>query len=156
MEFWLDLPAREDMLGPITSFYIKCQQHLFFLDFNTAQKMSVFRVFLIRIFPHFSRISAEVFSQNAGKCGPEILQILTLFTKCKMSFGEHVNYIISSCKIKRILIRKLQTFYQENHQLLYESCTIPCRNYGDIIFDQAFKNLSKKDQKPFNLILCWQ
>ena len=88
-----------------------------------------------------------------GKCKPEKLQILALFTKWKMSFGEYLNCIINSCKIKRILIRKLQTFYQENHLLLYESCIRPCCNYGDVICDQAL-NKNFQETVQFNPMLA--
>ena len=42
--------------------------------------MSVFGVFLARIFPH----SDKIFSLNAGKYGPEKLSIWTLFTQCNI------------------------------------------------------------------------
>ena len=52
---------------------------------NTAWKVSLFRVFVVRIFSysHWIRKHKEylsVFSPNAGKCGPEKLLILRLFT----------------------------------------------------------------------------
>ena len=48
--------------------------------------MSVFRVFLVRIFPHSGWIRKDteylsVFSPNSGKCGPEKLRIRTFFTQ---------------------------------------------------------------------------
>ena len=60
------------------------------LDFNTAQKVSVFGVFLVRIFPHSVWIWGDaeylsVFSPNVGKYRPENILIGTLFTQCKFS-----------------------------------------------------------------------
>ena len=61
--------------------------------------MSVFGVFLVRIFPHLDWDTPylSVFSQNAGKYGPEKLLIRTLFTQCltpetKMSLTESLNF----------------------------------------------------------------
>ena len=50
----------------------------------TAWRVSVFRDFLVRIFPHSDWVRRDtsylfVFSPNAGKCGSEKLQIRTLF-----------------------------------------------------------------------------
>ena len=50
--------------------------------------MSVFGVFLARIFPHLDLIRRDteylsVFSQNSRKCSLEKLRILSLFTQCK-------------------------------------------------------------------------
>ena len=55
--------------------------------FNTAWKVSVFGVFLARIFPHLDLIRRDkeylsVFSPNSRKCSLEKLRILTLFTQC--------------------------------------------------------------------------
>ena len=52
----------------------------------TAWKVSVFGVFLVRIFPHLDWIRRDapylsVFIPNTRKCGPEKLQIWTLFTQ---------------------------------------------------------------------------
>ena len=49
--------------------------------------MSVFGVILARIFPHSDSIRRDtpylsIFSRNAGKYGPEYLQIWTLFKQC--------------------------------------------------------------------------
>ena len=60
------------------------------LDFNTAQKVSVFGAFLVRIFPHSDWIRGDaeylsVFSPNVGKYRPENILIGTLFTQCKFS-----------------------------------------------------------------------
>ena len=63
---------------------------------NTAWKVSIFGVFLVRIFPHsdwirwdtLSKFSPNsVFSPNAGKYGPEKLQIRTLFTQWYLTFS---------------------------------------------------------------------
>ena len=53
----------------------------------TAGKLSVFGVFLVRIFPHSDWMLRHtphfpVFSPNTGKHGPETLRIRTLFTQC--------------------------------------------------------------------------
>ena len=50
--------------------------------------MSLFGVFLVRIFPYLDSIQRDisylpVFSPNAEKYGPENLRILTPFTYCK-------------------------------------------------------------------------
>ena len=52
----------------------------------TAWRVSVFRDFLVRIFPHSDWVRRDtsylfVFSPNAGKCGSEKLQIRTLFAQ---------------------------------------------------------------------------
>ena len=52
-------------------------------DLCTAQKVSVFRVFLVRIFPHLDWIRGDnpylsIFSLNTGKYGTEKLWIRTL------------------------------------------------------------------------------
>ena len=57
------------------------------LDIFTAWKMSVFVVFLVRIFPYLDWIRRDtdylsIFSPNAWKYGPEKLRIRTLFTRC--------------------------------------------------------------------------
>ena len=53
---------------------------------DTAWKVFVFRVLLVRIFPHFNWIRRDtpylfVFSPNTGKYGPENLRMRTLFTQ---------------------------------------------------------------------------
>ena len=58
-------------------------------SFNNAWKKSVFWVFLVRIFQQSDWIRRDtpylfVFSPNAGKYGPEKLQIPPLFTQCKV------------------------------------------------------------------------
>ena len=58
-----------------------------FKELVTAWKVSVFGVFLVRIFLHLNWIRREtpypsVFSLNAGMYGPGILQIRTLLTQC--------------------------------------------------------------------------
>ena len=64
---------------------LQCQN---FNKFSTGKKLSAFRVFLIRIFPHLDRMRRNlsyltVFSPNAGKYGPEKLWIRTFFTQCR-------------------------------------------------------------------------
>ena len=49
------------------------------LEFHTAWKVSVFGVFVVHIFRIFL---LSVFGPNAGKYGPEKLQIRTIFTQC--------------------------------------------------------------------------
>ena len=49
-------------------------------------KVAVFRVFLVRIFPHSDWIQRDtrylsIFSLNVGKCSPEKIPIRTLFTQ---------------------------------------------------------------------------
>ena len=61
------------------------------LERNTAWKVSVFGVFLVRIFPSSDWIRSDTpnpskFSPNAGKCGLEKLRIRTLFTQCQKLF----------------------------------------------------------------------
>ena len=69
----------------------RTEKYFFFLKkkkfiSNTAWKVSVFGIFLVRIFPHLDWIRRDavylpVFSPNAGKYGPEELQIRILFTQ---------------------------------------------------------------------------
>ena len=56
-------------------------------NLTAASKVSVFRVFLVRIFPHSNWIQKDmeylsVFSPNTGKNGTEKLRIRTLFKQC--------------------------------------------------------------------------
>ena len=58
---------------------------------DTAWKVSVFGVFLVRISPHLDWMRRDtpflfVFSPNAGKYGQEKLRIRTLFTQCNSWF----------------------------------------------------------------------
>ena len=67
----------------IYKIYISLQKY------STVWKMSVFGVFLVRVFLHSDWIwrgteSLFLFNQNAGKYGPENLQIRTLFTQCRL------------------------------------------------------------------------
>ena len=55
----------------------------------TAWEVSVFGIFLVRIFPYSDLMQTDkeylsVFSPNMGKYGPEKLQIRTLFKKHRM------------------------------------------------------------------------
>ena len=59
--------------------------------FITAWEVSIFEVFLVRIFPHSDWIQRDteylsVFSPNGGKYGPKKLQSWTLFTQCLCRF----------------------------------------------------------------------
>ena len=63
-----------------------------YFNLITALKVSVFGDFPVRIFPHLDRIQRDteylsLFSPNAGKYGPEKLQIRTLFTHCTFLFS---------------------------------------------------------------------
>ena len=53
----------------------------------SLSEVSVFKAFLVRIFPHLDWIRRDTlylsaFSPNAGKYGPQKLRIQTLFTHC--------------------------------------------------------------------------
>ena len=81
---------------------------------NTAWKVSVYGVFLVRIFPHSDWIWRDtpyltVCSPNAGKCKPEILRIRTLFTQWKY-FRESS---VSSLKLPCYLLFFLIILYQK-------------------------------------------
>ena len=95
--FWLLLPVSSQWCE--STFYrencskTKYLDRYFFRVFRkfivsyTAWKMSVFGVFLVRIFPHSDWIRKDteylsVFSQNAGKDGSEKLRIWTLLMQC--------------------------------------------------------------------------
>ena len=84
-------------------------------------KVSVFGVCLVRIFPHSDWIRRDtlyffVFSRNAGKYGPEKLQIRTVFTQCFLfnlkqllsSFGDKP-LITLYCSVARACIFPLRT-----------------------------------------------
>ena len=54
---------------------------------HTAQKVAVFGVILVRVFPHYDRIRRDTeyllaFRPNAEKYGPEQLRIWALFMHC--------------------------------------------------------------------------
>ena len=62
------------------------------LRLNTAWRLFVLGVFLVRIFPHSDWIRRytsylSVFSSKTGKYGPEKLRIRTLFTQCDLVFS---------------------------------------------------------------------
>ena len=74
----------------IVNFLIfNCYSRLFHFNIETTlrEKVSVFGVFLVRIFPYsdYSRITPylSVFNPNAGNYKPEKLRIQTLFMKCQ-------------------------------------------------------------------------
>ena len=61
--------------------------YLYNFEVHTAWKVLIFRVFLVRIFPHLDWIQKDTpnlssFSQNAEKYAPEKLRIWTLFRHC--------------------------------------------------------------------------
>ena len=61
--------------------------YLYNFEVHTAWKVLIFRVFLVRIFPHLDWIQKDtpnlsLFSQNAEKYAPEKLRIWTLFRHC--------------------------------------------------------------------------
>ena len=67
---------------------MKTASNISVAEFNTAWKVSIFRVFLLRIFPHSDWIRRDtlylsVCSPNTGKYGPEKFRIRELFTQCK-------------------------------------------------------------------------
>ena len=72
---------------------------------NTVWKVSVFRVFLVRISPHSDWIRrgtpylCSIFSPNVGKYGPEKLRIRTIFTL----------WSILSCSVKPSLSLRSKT-----------------------------------------------
>ena len=76
------------------SFFLKTTNgyvyFMYLIPLNTAWKVSVFGVFLVRIFPNSDWIQEDtlhlsVLSPNARKYGPEKLRIQALFTKYKPS-----------------------------------------------------------------------
>ena len=69
-----------------------------FSEFLTAWKVSVFGVFLVRIFPNLDWIWSDteylsVFSLNEGKYGPEKLWIQTRFTQCLIFCNVTAKYL---------------------------------------------------------------
>ena len=76
-----------------------------------AWKLSVFGVFLVRIFPYSGWIRRNakyisVFSPNAGKYGLEKLRIGTLFTQCT-GCVIHENIDIAGCKFDGLVYEVL-------------------------------------------------
>ena len=112
------------------------------MDTPTAWKVSVFGVFLVRIFPHSDWIRIDtpyfsVFSPNTGKYGLKKLWIRTLFTQCspQMNFNHYVFHWITSlvwkwclicnswssqqrCSIKNGVLRNFAKFIEKH---LYQS-----------------------------------
>ena len=67
-------------------------------EFLTTWKVSVFGVFLVRIFPNLDWIWSDteylsVFSLNEGKYGPEKLWIRTRFTQCHIFCNVTAKYL---------------------------------------------------------------
>ena len=78
----------------------------------TARKVSVFGVFLVRIFPHPNQIKRDteylsVFGPNAGKYRPRKLRIWTLFTQClskSRKFFTEISTLVNLCFSLSLLI----------------------------------------------------
>ena len=110
-------------------FYWVQMRYVSFLLCHTMWKVSVFGVFLVRIFPHSDRIQRDtpnpsVFSSNTRKYGPQKLRIQTLFTQCSR---EPFFYIGSLISLKISLI-----FFPFRYYKVYFSYTSLCENkYGD-------------------------
>ena len=73
--------------GQLELNWLNARKNIFKSKDYTAWKMSVFEVFLVRIFLHSDWIRRDteylfVFSPNAGKYSSEKLRIWTLFTHC--------------------------------------------------------------------------
>ena len=82
-------------------------------------KVSVFGVFLVRIFPHSYWIRRDTeylfaFSPNAGKYGPEKLLIRTLFTHCVSV----ENNIAISFAPNTVMLKRKQTAMWSNWSYL--------------------------------------
>ena len=82
-------------------------------------KVSVFGVFLVRIFPHSDWIRIDnpylsVFSPNAEKYGPEKLRTRTLFTVLKWIIVFMISFIIpqlsNNCSKSAVKIRRWRNF----------------------------------------------
>ena len=73
--FWFKNEFSNDIILSKCSVSIKS----YYLEYHIVWKVSLFGVFLARIFP------LSIFSPSAGKYGPENLRIRTLFTQCYWS-----------------------------------------------------------------------
>ena len=113
--------------------FLKCNLNDKIIHFTTW-KVSVFRVFLIRIFPHSDWIwrgteNLFLFSANAGKYEPEKLQIWTLFKQCLVVYAS-ANWTFVSQK-SRLNIDSFSL--NESHQFLK-------RNLNDTIIHFTNEN----------------
>ena len=77
--------AIRDSLDLVCTYLICDLARYFSVSDKLHEKMSIFRVFLVHIFPHSDWIRRDtpylsVSSPNIGKYGPEKLRIRTLFT----------------------------------------------------------------------------
>ena len=98
---------------------------------STAWKVSVFGIFLARIFSHLDWIRRDIpylsaFSPNAAKYGPEKLWMRTLFTQC--SSAKITASIWKKAILKIIRITKLSKLdFTHIELLLYK---FPCEELG--------------------------
>ena len=131
--------------GPfvILSFHITQQLLPIYLT-NTAWKVSVFGVFLVRTFPHSDWIRRDslylsVFSPNAGKGGPKKLWIRTLFTQWKFSLGLRKKRCQASEQIKYLnfLCQKSKRWKPLTNQIV---------NLFSSFVHQKYKHLSNEYQ----------
>ena len=91
-----EIKRREDVYGDTGSlgWDFACRSR------STVWKVSVFRVFLVRTFPHLDWIWRDteylsVFTPNAGKYGPkEKLQIRTFFKQWRLPVQDNLGYYI--------------------------------------------------------------
>ena len=93
------------------------KKHLFFP--NTAWNVSIFGVFLVRVFPHLNGIrifnmQVSGFSLITGKYRQEKLQIMTLITLCKTKsvrcFWVQDPNFLQTCNTKWMNLSKLQKY----------------------------------------------
>ena len=102
---------------------------------DTAWKVFVFGVILVRIFPHLDWIPRDtsylsVFSSNAGKCWPEQLGIRTLFTLCTSSLISQYGLLklgVSICKsdcTRRLKLQFLNFSISFLYNVIYTSLYI--------------------------------
>ena len=103
---------------------------LIFLIRITAWKVSVFGVFLVRIFPHLDWIRRDtpnlsVFCQNSGKYGPEKLGTRPLFTQwvllTYLKWFDHLR----DCSINTVLFS-----FQITSKFLFQFYWIPHQHYS--------------------------
>ena len=85
---------------------------------SAAWKVSVFRVFPARIFPHSDWIRRDnpylsVFSPNARKYGPEKLRIRKLFTQWKIQFHCQINVRIWNFPLPISAFSHIRTEYRD-------------------------------------------
>ena len=112
--------------------------------------MSVFGVFLVRIFPYLSWIRRDApylsaFSLNAGKYGPELLRIGTLFTRWELK-------LFLPIRFHRLSSFKLRTF-----QFCLTLCAEQSMKYHRNISSQWLNSTyySNKRSLPPSLMKTW-